>query len=65
MITVNFNPTSYTVDEGESTGVDVVLSNPSTSNVTVEVVTEVGTADGEWNRQILSLCAHVQCRIVK
>ena len=44
---VNFNPVTYMVEEGENTDIMVVLNNPSSSEVTVEVVTVVGTADGK------------------
>ena len=49
MISVNFDPTSYVVNEGDSTNVRVVLSNPSSSAITVELFTEVGTAGSEYD----------------
>ncbi len=47
VISVNFNPTSYTVEEGDQINVQIELSNPSTMPVTVEVSTMEDTADGE------------------
>ena len=47
MLSINFDPTAYTVDEGERASIIVVLSNPSTSTVTVDVETVVGSANGE------------------
>ena len=48
-ITVMFSETMYSVNENAgSTQPVLVLSNPSTSDVTVEVTTTDGSASGEY-----------------
>ena len=48
-ITVMFSETTYSVNENAGSAQPVlVLSNPSTSDVTVEVTTTDGSATGEY-----------------
>ena len=48
-ITVMFSQTTYSVNENAGPAQPVlVLSNPSTSDVTVEVTTTDGSATGEY-----------------
>ena len=49
MTVVNFDPTSYSVDEGGQASLRLVLSTPSTSEITVQVVTSDGTAVGQFS----------------
>ena len=46
-LTVNFNPVSYMVDEGDSTQLIVELSSPADRDVAVDVTLNSGTAIGE------------------
>ena len=48
MTVVNFDPTSYSVNEGGQASLRLVLSTPSTSEITVQVVTSDGTAVGQF-----------------
>ncbi len=41
---INFNPVIYSVDEGDTEMLTLVLTNPSASEVTVDVTLNAGSA---------------------
>ena len=45
---VTFNPTAYIVTEGNPANLGLTLSNPSDTEVTVDVVTREGSATSKW-----------------
>ena len=48
-VTVNFSRTTYNVDEDDGPAQPVlVLSNPSSTDITVQVFTTDGSATGEY-----------------
>ena len=46
VVSINFDPTSYSVTEGDTATLMLVLSSPSDSPVTVQVLTNPGSALG-------------------
>ena len=49
-VRVNFNPTLYPVTEGDTVTLMLVLSSPSDSPVSVQVLTNPGSATGKRER---------------
>ena len=48
-ITVSFNESSYSVAEEGAVVITVVLSNPSSTDITVKLITTDDSAVGEYN----------------
>ena len=54
-ITVTFNQSTYSVDEDNGLVQPVlILSNPSSTDITVQVITDDNTATGEWTNIALT-----------
>lgn len=61
VVRIMFNPTLYVVTEGETAGLMLVLSAPSDSEITVQVLTNPGSALGKFKYG--DLRRHFKCAL--